>query len=67
MTQQQIPSPQFSAQQYHDLVTFQAYQLMQAEMALSRREQELQMLAARVVELDGKLKAATAQPTEAAP
>lgn len=40
--------PQFSQNDYHDLVAFQAFQIMQLQMAVGARDQEVQRLAAEL-------------------
>lgn len=51
MQQPQIPRPQFTPDQYHDLVAFQTFQLMQAQLALSVRERDLLAVAQQCADL----------------
>lgn len=57
---QQIPRPQLGTDQYHDLLAFQAFTLMNTQLALSRAEFDLKTLAEQLVVQTKRAEAAEA-------
>lgn len=58
MSQQQIPRPTFGLDQYHDVIAFQSFQLMHAQLGRARLEGEVAMLAEQLAETKKKLQEA---------
>jgi hypothetical protein len=59
--QQQIPRPQLTLEQYHDLVMFQTFTLMNTQLALEQREREVTALAQQLAEQTARADKAEAQ------
>lgn len=51
----QANRPQFGQDGYHDLTTFQAFQIMQLQLALAQRDQDIQVLAQKLAEANQKI------------
>ena len=48
--QQQISRPQLTLDEYHDLVMFQTFSLMRAQLALGQRDREVATLVQQLAE-----------------